>query len=142
MSTLSLQAKTIVAELKGRDRIEVTVEAGKPDQWKVIGCHEVLQIIKDNRSQHGELSKWPMPTGNSHSEILVRELLQKSKDAWQLPYLHEELCHCRGVPTDVVDQAIIAGAHAPKVVSRWTTASTACGTCRPDVEKLLAYRLR
>jgi bacterioferritin-associated ferredoxin len=81
---------------------------------------------------------------SSHStfDVMMRELLQKATGDWSAAFNEDELCHCRLVPTEVVDAAIIAGAHTPEEVSRQTNASTQCGTCRPDVEKILAARLK
>lgn len=65
----------------------------------------------------------------------------KARGDWDFPYKDIEICHCRMVPTEIVDQAIVAGANDPETVSRLTMASTSCGTCRPDVERILRYRL-
>jgi NAD(P)H-nitrite reductase large subunit len=50
------------------------------------------------------------------------------------------MCHCRVVTTAQVDRAVVAGCHSPREVSRETTASTSCGTCRPDVEAWIRFR--
>lgn len=136
-----MNSTSITAKLDGRDLLELSRDGGRVT-LRVIGCDALLQLVKLLKQQHGDdPSKWPEPAGHSHSEMLVRELILKARGEWKPPYEHEELCHCRMIPTEVVDQAIVAGAHAPEIVSRWTSASTACGTCRPDVEKMIAYRL-
>lgn len=89
----------------------------------------------------GRLDEISLPTGNSTAEMMFRELILTLRGLWQLPYDEVELCHCRAIPLEVVDQAILSGAHTSALVSRLTSASTACGTCRPNVEKLIAYRL-
>lgn len=110
---------------------------------KASGCDALLQLIRQKAQMEGnDLHQWSLPTGVSHSELLLKEALLKLKNDWHYPYEHEELCHCRAVPTQKVDEAIMMGAHTPEKVSRQTSASTACGTCRPDVEKIIAYRLR
>lgn len=130
-----------VAELKGRDLLEAEISNSQV-QLKVVGCSQLLELVRQLKNQNPDPRQWPLPKGNSHSEILVRELILKAKGEWAFPYQEIELCHCRAIPAEDVDQAIIAGAHTPEQVSRQTSASTACGTCRPDVEKILKYRLR
>lgn len=130
------------AELVGRDLIEIDLSQGKA-RVRVIGCSDCLTLMRKVQVQHGNDPKlWPLPTGSSHSELLLKEVLLKMKGEWIYPYQHLELCHCRAIPTEVVDQAIIAGAHQPKTVSRRTSASTACGTCRDDVQKIIDFRLK
>lgn len=129
------------AELKGRDLLEFDFTQEKP-RVKVIGCTELLSLVRKYQMQFGNHPQsWPIPQGKSHSELLLKEVLLKSRGQWEYPYNHAELCHCRSVATEIVDQAIIAGAHKPEVVSRQTSASTACGTCRPDVQKIIDFRL-
>jgi bacterioferritin-associated ferredoxin len=132
----------VSAVLDARDCLEVSGE-GSDRKVKMQGCHALLEQVTALRAAEGpDPQKWKLPEGNSHTDILLRELILKLRGEWLLPYPHEELCHCRTVPTRIVDQAIIAGAHTPEAVSRQTSASTACGTCRPDVEKMIAYRLK
>jgi len=132
---------TIRVNLNGRDYLELSEENGK-SIFRFIACHELYELLQNSRQRHGDnIKNWPFPEGLSHSELLLKELLLKIKGQWQFPYQADELCHCRNVPTVTVDQAILAGAHTPEAVSRWTSASTACGTCRADVEKIISYRL-
>lgn len=134
-------ANKLTVELDGRDYIEVG-SLVPPFALKIVGCAELLNLVQSLKKQFGkDIRTWPLPTGIDHSSLLVKELILKCQGKWKLPYEHDELCHCRAVPTRIVDQAIVAGAHTPEVVSRQTSASTACSTCRPDVERLIAYRL-
>ena len=126
------------AELEGRDFIEQS-SSGEKVQW--VGCSEFNHAVELLLKGSLDPKKWPLPKGNDHCSMLIREFVLKCRGEWQIPVEDTEICHCRTVPTAVVDQAIVSGAHSPKIVSQWTTASTACGTCRPDVEKLIAYRL-
>lgn len=124
--------------LKGRDEVERAPDG----RWRATGCTAWLDLLADLRRRYGsDPVTWPLPEGTSHEVILARELVLKARGEWNFPYLDEELCHCRMVPTEVVDQAIVAGAHTPETVSRLTMASTSCGTCRADVMKILDYRL-
>lgn len=137
---MSTQPKHHVV-LDGRDRIEMTGD-GDQTRLQVIGCRELLALLHELKRQYGSnVSQWPLPTGDHHAAILVRELLLKAQGKWDFPYKDEEICHCRTVATHLVDQAVIAGAHTPEAVSRLTSASTACGTCRPDVQKVINFRL-
>ncbi len=141
MSNENLQPNTIVVELEGCDRLELSIENEK-SSLKVIGCSKLLQLLSHLKNQFGsDVKLWVLPEGSTHEFMLVRELILKAKSDWNYPYLHEELCHCRAISTRAVDQAILSGAHTPEVVTRRTSASSACGTCRSEVEKIIAYRL-
>lgn len=107
-----------------------------------IGGPEMLTTLTQWRPRlTGSLQALELPTGNSSPEILLREALLKAKGGWKAAYEEEELCHCRAIPTKVVHQAIVSGAHSPEIVSRWTSASTGCGTCRRDVVAMLEQML-
>jgi bacterioferritin-associated ferredoxin len=128
--------------LEGRDLMRAWVENGRMS-YQVSGCDSLMKLSADLKAKHGsEPSKWALPQGDSHAELLVREFILRCQGRWTTVYKHEELCHCRQIKAITVDQAIISGAHTPEQVSRLTTASTACGTCRPDVEKMINQRLR
>lgn len=130
---------SIIVKLKARD--EILVESENPLQLKIIGCEDLLNLMKKNKELYGvDVKSWPLPTGQQHEEILLRELILKLNGQWNYPYLHEELCHCRMVKTEFVDQAIIAGALDIETVRRQTSACTACGTCQPEIEKILKFR--
>lgn len=136
-------------ELEGRDFIEVECEGDDPSspgkvlKVAMVGCTEFLDLMQKMRRHFGvDIAKWPLPEGNDHSSILVREMVLKLKGQWQFPYGDKELCHCRTVDAQIVDQAVIAGAHTTEAVTRQTSASTACGTCRPEVQKIIDYRLK
>lgn len=108
-----------------------------------IGGPQFLKTLDQYRSElKGQLAKLPMPKTKDLASLLIRELVLKAQDKWEYPYQDFQLCHCRAVPTASVDAAILTGAHTPKKVSRQTSASTACGTCRPDVESIIEYRLK
>lgn len=147
-------------ESEGLGTIEITVEvkAQARDQLKLkvvhssgeivsselsgIGCTEVLSLLEEFRSKlTGRLESLPLPVGSGHGSMLLRELILKVQGRWDFPYKEEELCHCRAVATAKVDSAIIAGCHSVDAVKRATSASTSCGTCRPNIEELISYRL-
>ena len=138
----------IKVELEGRDYIEVECEGDNPQapgavkKVRMLGCTDFMSMMQTLRKNFGvDISKWPVPQGHDHSSLLLKEMILKLRGEWAFPYAEDELCHCRTVPTHTVDQAIIAGAHSPEIVTRQTSASTACGTCRPEVQKIIDYRL-
>ena len=135
---------SIVVELKSRDRIEIdwAANAERP-RMRVFGCSELLELVTRYKAKFGlDLRKWRDPQGNSHSEILLREALMRLRSEWQFPYEHSELCHCRAVSTESVDQSIVGGAHRVEEVQCRTGAGTACGVCQSEIEKIIHYRLR
>ena len=138
MSDNSLISQTnICSKLDGRDEISL-----KP-HVKARGCQKLLERVQFYMQNQGaEPDKWTLPQGNVHIDILLREFILKSQKQWDYPYKHEELCHCRSVPTHSVDQAVIAGAHTAKDVTRQTSAGSSCGTCQPDIEKIIQFRLQ
>ena len=131
----------------GREEASLRLELNDMDEivnakLSGIGGPEFLRLLKETRLKlEGDLQKLSLPEGVSPAALCLRELILKAKGEWSYPYESEELCHCRAVPTIVVDQAICVGAHTPRKVSDLTSASTACGTCRPDVESILIFRL-
>lgn len=138
-------SQKLKVELAGRDFIEVELEDENPSAIKrvsFLGCSPFMEMMKNMRLQFGnDISKWPCPEGKDHSSLLLKEMILKLRGEWKFPYEHEELCHCRSISAHTVDQAVIAGAHTPEVVTRQTSASSACGTCRFEVERIINYRL-
>lgn len=140
-------AESVVVELPGRDRIEAVL--GEDGAKKVLlklnakGCLPLLKLIdrwRDYIKKNVQLI--PCPEGKEHHDLLLKELVLKIKGEWQIVYPHVELCHCRVVQTQVVESAIVSGAHSLEKVSRVTSAGTGCGTCRSDIEEILKYRVK
>lgn len=130
--------KSCRVELPGRDLIEVEAVPNANPRVKFIGCEALIKTMAESRSAHGDdPAAWPLPEGTSHVELLLKRLILELRGEWHPSFTDPELCHCRMIPTAQVEQAILAGAHTPEIVSRWTNASTSCGTCRPDVIRLL-----
>lgn len=121
---------------------EKTPSGLKNAKVQVLGRPGLLQWASQLRTDltNGKVPDLP-PTGVDSSSLLAREIFLKLRGEWNYPYTPEELCHCRAVPTAKVDQAVIHGAHTPERVSEQTSASTACGSCRFDVEAIIKYRL-
>lgn len=139
--------QNVVAGLPARDhlQLELTLQDGEilEARLEVIGCMELLKLAEKWRPLLiGKIDKVPIPGGRDHASILMRELILKAQGRWKFPYEEEELCHCRGIPTAKVDAAIISGCHTLEAIRAATSANTSCGTCRPDVESVLEYRLK
>ncbi len=132
--------KPITVELENQDSITVDLVAGVLS-FSASGCSEIIKVCKLlNEQKTADPFKLSLPEGNSHVSMLVRELIQKAKDVWDFPYQEEELCHCRAIPTKVVDQAIINGLHKVEEIGKYCSAGVTCGNCRTDIENILNYR--
>ena len=111
--------------------------------FKCSGPVDLLEKVEALRKQYGDDPKnWPAPEMNASpqsSVVVLFKFIQKVKRVWNLPYPHEELCHCRLVPTEKVTCAIEQGAKTVSEIARVTMAGTGCGTCRSDSEELLAF---
>lgn len=129
------------AELDNRDWIEITDINGQK-HLRASGCSELFQLLEKCLSNYGrDLATWPVPSGVSHAELLLKEVLQKMRGEFHFPYSHEEICHCRAVATHVVDQAIMSGCHSIEALRKTTSANTACGTCHSEIDLVLKFRL-
>ncbi len=133
----------VKVELAGQDYIEA-LRQEEGGTWKITasGCRELLNRLAVGLSEEPNPENWVEPAGRGHVDLLLREFILKAKNQWQFPTTDSETCHCRQVPTAVIDLAIINGAHTTRQVSRETSASTGCGTCEPQVQKIIDYRLR
>jgi bacterioferritin-associated ferredoxin len=138
----------ISLKIPGREQLDFDYEvdstgALKSSKLTGVGNHTFLAHLHNYRKHlKGNLKDLPLPAGHSTAELMIAEAVLKARDEWKPTFTDEEICHCRNVPLAIVDAAIVAGAHTPEKVSAWTSASTACGTCRPDVEGHLRFRLR
>jgi bacterioferritin-associated ferredoxin len=137
---------TIEVGVKGRDylNIQYDVVGGKFENvsLRAVGCHQLLQKVQALRARlTGEVENLAIPEGHDHASLLVREMVMKIKGVWNFPYEAEELCHCRAVATRKVDEAIVAGDHRVEDVAESTSAGSACGSCRPDTQRIINFRL-
>jgi len=53
--------------------------------------------------------------------------------------LDKIICNCQNVTSGMIKEAVIAGANTLEEVQGATGASTVCGACLEDVERLVAY---
>lgn len=130
-------------EFMGCDSIRVFEEQGRV-KWQVKVCGPVLRLLHDAVAKQGrDPRQWKQfPLGNHHEAILVRKLMLQATGLWHSPNRHDEICHCRQVSYAKIEDAVIAGAHTPALVTLWTSASSACGSCRPDVQAVIDYLLK
>lgn len=138
-SQINSVSTSVQVAIANRDHIQWMRKPDGSESFHLKVCWDCHLLLKELRSSQLPVAQWPLPKGHSHSELLLKELILKVKGEWNPPYTQDEICHCRGVPTAKVVEAIHAGAHTSDRISRWTSASTACGTCRPDVISLLQY---
>lgn len=141
MKVISVEKKLV-----GKDELAIKLEVkdGKiiSSEVRAIGCLNFLRSVQKLKSQlKGELEQLPIPTATDHTSLLIKEVLLLAQSRWHLPYQDDEICHCRGVRTETVCDAIVNGSHTSEAVSLRTNAGTSCGTCKPDVESLLNYYL-
>ncbi len=140
----TLKAKS---EIPHREWVEfeLTVKDGVIShvEWHAQGGTALL-LASDNlaREISGQtFDKLSMPIKNkSTSELMLREVIEKITGQ-NVPYVDEEICHCRKINRTVIDKLIVLGAHTPEKIRSWSTAGSGCGTCRPDVEKLIKLRV-
>lgn len=133
----------IEISIKGRECLKMEWSEGdvKPS-FEAIGGLQFLRSLQAwAATASGSPSGWPLPQGTSTADLVLREAVLRFRGQWSLPYDEIELCHCRAVSREGVENAIRCGAHTTEMVSRWTAASTACGTCRPDSQSLIDYYL-
>jgi bacterioferritin-associated ferredoxin len=140
---------TARAEIENREWLEVDVtvsDSGEIEKniWRANGCQSLLKAVEvaSKRFEKMNLNDISFNDGVEHWDLLINEAIDKLNGAFEFPLKEEELCHCRKILAKKVDEAIVLGAHTPEKVRAWTTASSGCGTCRPDVEKLINFRLK
>lgn len=131
-----------VIHIPGHDRLRLQKQNGHFVFSELKICSGLYQAILSYKTKYGnQIELWPEPQETSHEFLLIKEIIQRVKGAFLPPSEHQILCHCRKISSQVVDQAILMGAHTSAEVSRITSAGTACGTCQSDIEKWLAFRL-
>lgn len=112
-------------------------------EMKAVGCLDFLKLSQKMKSLlKGPIAEIQVPEGSDHSSMIWREIIYQLKNEWQIPVTSTELCHCRRVPTKVVDRSVVYGAHSIEEIRSQTSANTGCGTCREDVLQIIGNRLR
>ena len=141
--------KNIRVEIKDREWLEYKFALDplgrfvQNVEFKAQGCidllHAVEKAAREFKGKALETLEWS--DVHTHWGQMICEALSRLKGTYELPYKDPEICHCRNIPTSVVEQAIVLGAQTPEKVRAWTNASSSCGTCRSDVEALIKFRV-
>lgn len=123
----------IVAEIPYKAKISLIDQV-----VQVVGPKSLLVKIEKYKSTHGNNPiNWPEIKVIDGEDILINEFIAKAKKSFSLVYPHEELCHCRMVPTEKVFSVIKENCLTAAEVGRTTLAGTGCGSCRKDTEALI-----
>ncbi|MFN7905550.1 MAG: (2Fe-2S)-binding protein [Pseudobdellovibrionaceae bacterium] len=136
------ETEKIVAqvELKNRDKLRLVDRQGQV-HLIVEGCHSLKEKIQQLISDQGiEIKSWKI-TGVSHADLLIKKLIFQLNEK-KHPYADSEVCHCRNISKEMIEENILNGSHSVGALQRTTTASTACGSCHADVEAILNYWLK
>lgn len=124
-------------------------------QIQVMGCQQMMEETTNYLKKFGtDFLSWPYPfssnkNGVNHVELLWTEFLLKAAKTldpktqlvWNPPCTSDEVCHCRKVSLAKIEESIFRGSTTVEMIKEKTQASSACGTCRPEVENILQYRL-
>ncbi len=131
--------KKLHIRLMNRDELLASYNNNK---WKLEakGCLAFLRAV-DQLRKVPDFSQYSLPEEKDHVSLMIKEFLLRLRGEWELPYKEEELCHCRQIATEFVDQAIVAGNHDLQSIGKQCQAGITCGSCKPDIEDLLKYRL-
>lgn len=126
-------------DFQGRDQIQIYKTDDGKLHLKAKGCQQLQDTLTEHHQKFGhDLKSWQITQPKNHAEFLIKKLLN-TIEGKSTPYSHEEICHCRMVSTQRVENAIFNGAGSIDALKRVTTASTSCGTCGPDLKKLLGF---
>lgn len=75
-------------------------------------------------------------------DVLLNEFILKCQNNYKIPYNHEEICHCRMVPTEKILNAIKQSTFNLSELGRVTMAGTGCGSCKKDIDDLTKYLVK
>ena len=139
---MASEARVYKADMgEGGDELRLEVSELGSVRLQGVGCPELLRTMIEWRPRlKGPPSAWPIPTGDGHAIMLVREVVLRARGEWTMPLEGEGLCRCRAVPQREVDLAILRGARTIAAVGAATGAGTQCGTCRPDIANAIRAR--
>jgi len=125
---------------RNSDFIEIDLKAGKVN-LEVNGCQPLHDLAnKINGISESEIDAYIAKLGLEHQELLMKEALLRLQGKWKFPYTEEELCHCRMIPTKVVDEAVIGGLRTPEEIGRFCSAGITCGNCGTDIAAIISCR--
>lgn len=122
--------------LSGGDTLSFDTET---HMVEVSGCLQLRERIKSLSLMNPNPVQWPLQLGSDHVSQMVNKMILLLKQEWSLPYNSHELCHCRQVTTETVEELIILGALSQQEVSQRSRAGTGCGTCRKHITQIIEY---
>lgn len=115
----------------------------KDNEITCEGSFQVVERLQKYKNEFGADPKnWPLQPVQDNYDIMINEFILKCQNQYQISYQHEEMCHCRSVPTETVIQSIKQNCRTVKEISRHTKAGTGCGTCVPNLKLLLSEILK
>lgn len=105
---------------------------------KTIGPLSLLKLVNSKIATEGEdPKKWQRIKSALHDdEIMLNNFIDKVCNRLPIDE-HIEICHCRMVNLDKIESAIFQGCRTVDEIIKYTLASTGCGTCRKDIEKII-----
>lgn len=131
------------AQIAHQCEISLSLSEDGSTEAHCFGSYHLLKKIKQYRKDYGDHPKeWPEVVVKDNEDILINEIVQKSKNNYALSYQHDELCHCRMVPTEIVLQSIKQGCRSVREISRVSKAGTGCGSCIPHIQQMLVDVLK
>lgn len=110
---------------------------------KAAGSLSFLKLIQNKIQQHGSRpEQWSLlPEVKNGDEAMLNHFILKVQ-ATEVSTEHDEICHCRMVEREKIEQSLFQGSSTREEVSRTTLAGTGCGSCRADLEKILKKNFR
>jgi NAD(P)H-nitrite reductase large subunit len=103
----------------------------------------LLNLLNKKIQQEGaDPKKWlELVNIENEDEALLNQFIVKVK-ATEILTEHDEICHCRMIEREKIENAIYQGCKTSEDISRATLAGTGCGSCRGDLEKILRRLLK
>jgi NAD(P)H-nitrite reductase large subunit len=99
-------------------------------------------VLEQKKLYGDHPEKWKCVKVFDGYDVLLNEFILKCQNNYKMPYVHEELCHCRMVSTQKVLTVIKQGALTLSEIGRVTMAGTGCGSCKKDIEELTNYLIK
>lgn len=137
--------------LPGYEDLKIEInEEGEVSGYHLQGSTHTVELFESLLRRFGrKVGQWKVASelaegaslAERRSHFLMAELIARAKSQWSLPYAGEMVCNCRQVTSEVIDNAIVAGAVNVAEVSLWTNACTSCTSCRGKIEELIQNRV-
>ncbi len=108
---------------------------------KAYGCLSFLNKIAELKEflKNNTVENFKLNDDQEHSNLLLKKLVLSMQSKYQLPYLEDEICHCRHIKTNTCENSALAGNLSLKSIGATCSAGITCGSCKPDLESLIDY---